>query len=314
MKAKLLTHTDLDGVGCSVLGQAAFGDDIDVEYCDHHNINERVTKLLDESLHEYDVVFITDISVNEEVAEKIQTLHENGYAGFQLLDHHDTANWLNKYDWAYVSSVYQEEDRDYKTSGTSLLLDCLSACYPDVVTSFMIDFAEQVRRYDTWEWSTVYKEVGPKELNDLMSILGHDAFMSAMLKHNGSGSYVLNFSEPHRALLDQRAKEISGYIYNKMKQVKVIKLDGHSVGVVFAEKNASELGNEIAEKIEGIDYSVVLNTDRLSASFRGIKDDIDLGLVAKKYGGGGHPRAAGATFKKLRQEDLIKLFFVSMTE
>lgn len=33
-----------------------------------------------------------------------------------------------------------------------------------------------------------------------------------------------------------------------------------------------------------------------SVSYRTIKDDVDMGMIAKKYGGGGHAKAAGSKF------------------
>ena len=39
---KLFTHTDLDGIGCAILAKLAFGEEVDIEYCDYDNINEKV--------------------------------------------------------------------------------------------------------------------------------------------------------------------------------------------------------------------------------------------------------------------------------
>ena len=33
-----------------------------------------------------------------------------------------------------------------------------------------------------------------------------------------------------------------------------------------------------------------------SVSYRTIKDDVDMDMIAKKYRGGGHPKAAGSKF------------------
>lgn len=46
MKNKLFTHTDLDGVGCAILAYLAFGrENVDVEYCDYSNIDDKVRGL-----------------------------------------------------------------------------------------------------------------------------------------------------------------------------------------------------------------------------------------------------------------------------
>lgn len=43
---KLFTHNDMDCVGCGILAKLAFGNEVDVEYCDYDNINENVMNYL----------------------------------------------------------------------------------------------------------------------------------------------------------------------------------------------------------------------------------------------------------------------------
>lgn len=39
---KLFTHTDLDGVGCAILAQLAFGkDNVDISYCNYDEIDRK---------------------------------------------------------------------------------------------------------------------------------------------------------------------------------------------------------------------------------------------------------------------------------
>ena len=67
-------------------------------------------------------------------------------------------------------------------------------------------------------------------------------------------------------------------------------------GVVFADKYISELGNELCKLNRELDYIAIVNMSTRSVSYRTIKDDVDMGMIAKKYGGGGHPKAAGSKF------------------
>lgn len=73
MKCKLFTHTDLDGVGCAILAYLAFGrENVDVEYCNYNDVNEKVSDfLIYGTPGEYKNIFITDISVSEELAKTI---------------------------------------------------------------------------------------------------------------------------------------------------------------------------------------------------------------------------------------------------
>ncbi|MCY6372578.1 hypothetical protein [Clostridium ganghwense] len=111
MKIKLFTHNDLDGVGCGILCEVAYKDNINIEYCNYsgaENINVKVKNfILSNEYEEYDMIFITDISVNEEVAELINDNIEAKH--IQLLDHHNTAKWLNdKYEWSKVLECVED--------------------------------------------------------------------------------------------------------------------------------------------------------------------------------------------------------------
>ena len=73
---KLLSHNDLDGVGCGILGKLAFGDKISVRYNSISNLNREVESFLgNDDKDTY--LFITDLSVNEE-NEKRDWLHCTG--------------------------------------------------------------------------------------------------------------------------------------------------------------------------------------------------------------------------------------------
>lgn len=102
MNIKLFTHTDLDGVGCAILAYLAFGkENVTVEYCDYDDIDLRVSQFfIKGNPGEYDKVFITDISINENLAVAIDRYSKSGL--WRLFDHHQTALGLNKYDWCNV--------------------------------------------------------------------------------------------------------------------------------------------------------------------------------------------------------------------
>ena len=63
-----------------------------------------------------------------------------------------------------------------------------------------------------------------------------------------------------------------------------------------AEKYFSELGNELCTRNPNLDYVAMVNVGTYSISYRTIKENIDVGQVAKRYGGGGHQKAAGSDF------------------
>lgn len=151
-------------------GKLAFGSNVDITYCGYNSINYKIKELIESKEYlEYEHIIITDISVNEEVAELINsTLPKNsgntidvGDTPFTLFDHHQTALSLNKYWWSNVCV----DDENGKCSGTSLFYELMIR---DYITDYCNDytaldkFVETVRRYDTWEWHTRYNDDVPR--------------------------------------------------------------------------------------------------------------------------------------------------------
>ncbi|MFD2704681.1 DHH family phosphoesterase [Salibacterium lacus] len=279
MAVKLFTHTDLDGIGCAVVAMRLF-DSVDATFCDYNEIDSVVSEFVaNGGLADYDDIFITDISVDEHVAKEIEDNYENNV---QLIDHHATAEWLNKYGWAYVKS----EDSTGKTSGTSMLFEHLSILTDD--DESLRAFAETVRCYDTWEWKTRYDDDHPKRLNDLFYLIGRDKFISRFMVDP-----LPYFSAADEMLLEVNEAAIARYIDSKRDQITVKEIAGLPAGVVFAEQHQSELGHALATERPDLDLIAMINPAR-SVSFRTAKDDVNLGEIAKSFGGGGHAKAAGA--------------------
>lgn len=276
-KYKLFTHTDLDGIGCAIVAYDILGN-VDVEYLDYHNVDTRITDFItNENPNDYEAVYITDISVNRDTAELI----ENSSANWTLLDHHATATWLNQFGWAKVVT----ENEFGKESGTSLLFNELQG------DRTLGKFMEKVRRYDTWEWHDIYSDHKAKELNDLLFIVGRDRFVERF-RHNLN----LEFTEAERLLLDLEREKIDRIIEDKeglMRRKPVFYNNNvYVAGVIFSEQYISELGNELAKRNPSVDLIAIINPSR-SVSLRTVKDEVNVGDIAKEFGGGGHPKAAG---------------------
>lgn len=347
MRVKLFSHTDKDGVGCGIVAAHVFGrENVDIEYCDYHNVDEKVMLYINSGLYQrYDLTLITDISITEENAKKIDDVFTNthrygGTGDILLLDHHPTATGLNKYHWANVTPVKirepETEDEQFssalltqKTSGTTMLFDYLAGegLIPEDIKEDLDSFAEQVRRYDTWDWKNVYNDVYPKRLNDLLYIIGREAFFNRFMN-----SLDLAFTETEELLVSNEEKRIEKYIGQKQKQMQRISITNKKkkhlfwrrkkseakliAGVVFADQYISELGNILAESNPDIDFVIMIDMGNKKVSYRGVKTSkIDLGKFAETLGGGGHPPAAGSQFgSKIHNDVLQSLFLIYSVE
>lgn len=314
-KFKLFTHTDLDGIGCAVLAYLAFGKgNVDVEYCDYKDIDKKVRAFGEsEEYKTYDRVYITDISVSEELADDMNVACNDGKV--VLLDHHATALGLSKYIWCTVT--VNSPSTGIPTSGTKLfyqhlLLEGRFDKYTENAFTKIRDFVQMVCDYDTWRW----KELGEeglicKQLNDLFHIYGRDEFIEwAMYKISDAIISQLDlplFDDFDNLLLKQKQKDIDIYVESKSKEIiTMIDNFGYTCGVVFADRYISELGNRLSEMRPGLDYIAMIDISHGTVSYRTVRDNIDLGgEIAHSFGGGGHRKAAGSTFDADRIKYLV---------
>jgi len=296
-RIKLFTHTDLDGVGCAILALQAFSD-IDIEYCNYNDINLRVEEFLMSSSQScYDKIFITDISINEETLEIIKHKADGRVV---ILDHHKTALWLNKYDNFIVEEI--DEELNEKTSGAYMFYKYLFKINKD---SKLYKLCDTIRQYDTWIW----KEKGlnyPKMLNDLFCIYGRDLFLNKILKYLNNEDEFL-FNETDQLLLILKAEEIKDYIEDRNKSMFRVNYKNYKVGVVYADRFISEMGNKLCETNQDIDFIVIINMND-SISYRTIKD-IDLSEIAKEFNGGGHPKASGSPITENFRHQVVSDYF-----
>ena len=302
---KLFTHTDLDGVGCAILAQLVFGNEVDVEYCDYSDVNEKIKEYLNANDNSLSCIYITDISVNEEVAK---LLDKRG--GVHLLDHHPTALELNKYSWC---KVFVEDLNGLKTSGTKMLYHWLGMngyLSEELENNKSLDkFVQVVRDYDTWRWSSLGNEgIICKQVNDLLYLYGRERFIRWCLSEIYDHVFPRLYTSDE-LILSIKQREIDEYVEEKNKKMITTKMCGCFCGIVFAERFFSELGNRLCEIHPEIDFVAMIDMGG-TVSFRTVKDDIDLGKdVAKLFGGGGHPKAAGLQFSSDVRLKLIKDIF-----
>lgn len=303
MKIFLISHVaDADGVMPVILTDLAFENYdyrlLDIKDVDSFMLESFNNKLFDD----YDKVFMTDLCVSEELAEKINNMEFRNK--FQVLDHHIGSISLNKYDFIKVV----DEANGMKESGTSLYYKYLLTYYPnDLLNRNSVKYmVNLVRLGDTWEW----KKYNIPEARDLSTILyyyGNEEFIDnykIFLRENNE--FYFNKMENTLLKIDKYKKE--DYINFIKDNIIIRDINGYKAGIVFAENYRSELGNELSEIYKDkIDFVMIINLNR-SISFRCIKDNVDVNEIASLFGGGGHKKAAGAPLKEGTYEKLIDDF------
>ncbi len=301
-RGKLFTDSDLDGVGCLLIGQGYFNwkeDRLDAVQTQVTQVSGLVTEFLSSGeVDNYDVLYITDMGVDKETAELIEKVNRMGSIEIKLFDHHETALWLaDTYTWATVLKYEPEEDKDEGrtrlTCATRVFEQYLISKYGHMSTRSSV-LVEMIRKYDTWEWSTHYLDSQPKDLNDVYRLYGADHFIKKMRNYLECLTNAILTGRDYE-LLNLEQSRFDKYVEEKVKQVRLAIIDGIPSGVLFAEgKDASYLGHAILDE-PMFKLAVIVDVGANRLSFRSRGDEVNCAELASRYpGGGGHFNAAGA--------------------
>lgn len=255
----VIYHADcIDGFGAAYAAWKLLGNDAKYYPAKHGDPPPDVTGK---------TVAIVDFSYSRQTIEKLQTSTKN----LIILDHHKTArDELEKLDCAIF---------DMSHSGAML---SWMYFHPDVPPP---EFIRMIEDADLWRWSLsntrnfvaafynepyifdVYDSYNDKmKLGDIIvkgaNIREH---MDVLVKKSCEKSFVTNFC-------------------------------GYKTRIVNSPNFQSDIGNVLVSQFD-CDVGFIWYYDhaakRCIVSLRSCKDDVDVSKLAQKFGGGGHPRAAG---------------------
>ena len=167
-------------------------------------------------------------------------------------------------------------------------------------------FVNDVCLYDNWQFDKS-TETNAENLNILLGLLGKDEFemiMSAYLTSHPDIPYIVA-EQPEYMFVEADIKKRKEYCALRNQSMKTVFYKGYKVGVVFAERYISSVGDYVLRCHPEIDFCAIVNLPS-SVSLRGKNDSLNLGIeIARPLGGGGHPKAAGYQIKNI-PEHLIK--------
>lgn len=298
----LLSHVaDLDGISPIVL-MNLLQLDFEYELFEIGEIDSFIEERIDtDYFDQYDDIYITDLNVSKDMAYKIDNSKYKDK--FKLFDHHQSAEWLNKYSFAIV----KEDINGFMECGTTLFYQYLVKNYENekLLKDSVITYVELVREADTWQFTELKDE--SDNLNSLFAFYGReefiDIFIQKLLKQKN-----FYFDATELTIIKCLNRNKQNYLESYRDKITIKKINDYHIGFVFAEQYRSALGNYLATLYQDkIDFVCIINMNR-SISFRGIKD-INISKFAKNYGGGGHPKACGMALPSYLQEKIIEEIF-----
>jgi len=283
-----ITHYDADGKGCLVLGKKFIKNIGKYNICDYGNINETVTEYLD-TIEQYNnddlVLVITDISVSEEIAERIENMKDS-FVLLLLIDHHPSNDYyLEQYKWC----ILLKDDK----SATKAFYECLITT--GLVTEDSYDeFVIAIDEWDTWKWE-VTNNKNSKLINDLAYNLKTHDFLNRFLVNPS-----LDLSKKEKLILGMRKDDIQAMI----KRIKPI-FNGETC-YIFADRYVAEISIFIFDNYKNVKILIVINPISNTISYRSCSEKYDVSSIANRNGGGGHPKASGSALEDNISTKLIE--------
>ncbi len=294
----LISHVaDPDGITPVILASFSFKE-FDTLLLNPGEVDEK----LKENLEKYKEIHIVDLPVSEEMAKEIDA-NEKWKNKVKLFDHHHGNLYLNNYSFAKVI----DEQNGRKESGTSNYYNYLIniSDNPLLHKNSTKGLVDQVRIIDTYDFKTE-EDQKAHNIDALFTILGRQNYIDYFTKYIENNE-IFEYTEQEQFLIKLEKDKMNNYIEKREEEMITAELEGHNVGIVYAERYRSDLGNYLATKHEELDFIIIINIAK-SISFRG-HDKVDLSVFAKKFGGGGHKNASGCSLPQNLLQDVTKLIF-----
>jgi uncharacterized protein len=288
IRTTLLTHTDLDGVGCAVVFAGSRPGLGPVELVENGVIDHRVLAALaaragEASAHE---VVVTDHGIGEAAADAADAFTAAG-GRFLLLDHHRSSLHLANRAWATI---------DEGRSATGLLFDHLGR------PPAFAEFATLVEDHDLWR----HRDPRSARLATLLALIGAERFLARFRDDPG-----VDLRDGEELLVETELARREDYLRRKVEQARLVEVGGRRWAICYAEQYQSELAERLMTEL-GVAATAIVNPGRRTVSLRG--RGLDVSRIAERYGGGGHARAAAFTFRARPLESALAAFERSLDE
>lgn len=233
-------------------------------------------------------IYIVDYSLEPEIMDSISQLAKKVI----WLDHHKTAiDNITKY---YENTEYNFINKsDINKSGSLLTW---KYCFPNLPIPNSVNLIDV---YDRWKWHNVDDalefhfgllcyDTRPK-LIDAQRLWRSLLFDSANTTQDiiAKGRIILSYNNMRNAIMTSSVEQGSFFGYNAL----------------FI--NTLEGINEICSQYNSFAFDIDIfvgymrKKDKWYVSLRTTKSDIDVSELAKRFGGGGHPKASGFVCEKL---------------
>lgn len=289
----LFRHNDLDGCGAGVVANVLLGEENVLQIsCSNWNVDEKIVEYLD-SINVVGIkkIFIVDLCPNKDTCQMIDDFIRDYSIDIVVYDHHVNECSI-KYGW-YDCTIESHTGR--KECGTTLFYTNEVRNYPDS-KAINLELIDSIRLYDNWEWRELENTFLPNQLNTILHMIGEDEF----IKYYSDIENPL-MPEKFEFMIEMKEREKEEYINRKLDNLENIKIHYASFygdnyctyAIVLSDYKM--FSNDLMDKIlDTFNIDFVMGVYNGGVSLRTKEENnIDVGEIAKLYGGGGRKCTAG---------------------
>lgn len=320
------THTDGDGLACYAIPMvySMHEEKLSIEHILEGNVNEmnqRIQEFLKENPGDERAILITDISVNEETCAELDKVVSD--RKIAIIDHHAMHNRKSERDYILL---------DGKADGAcTLLYEWFNF---DSIGEYLYDQLKHdvyaAGRYDSFKWTdknceendvtetTLTAYISTFGVEDTINMLESSIDKGASFYHGRTHKYVnmcymknldkdLKILDKNTIIVEDDYTDKSGKTYHYRYGVT----SGYQYISYNAKRYLESLEESDDENVLKLDFLVGLRPTSTNVELRSIRDDVNVGLIAKHFGGDGHAKAAGFSLPK---EKIISLYTLYLEE
>jgi oligoribonuclease NrnB/cAMP/cGMP phosphodiesterase (DHH superfamily) len=236
----------------------------------------------------FDIVFMVDCSCS---VEEMKYLMDNNKK-FVWIDHHAKKIW----DTLKVMNPDGLRDTDNNNSACVLTWKYL---FPKKKPSDVLLYIED---QDIWKFTLP----NSREINMALNIDCKDnrMYLERLLNDEIFEINLLKLIEHGTLYLKMENNQIDFLL----KTVRVLDFHGYKTGVVNSPIHTSFIGSRLLAENQDIQVALIWYCfgDAVYCSLRS-RGDVDVAVLASKYGGGGHKPASGFRIKKDVIEDILEM-------
>lgn len=280
-------------------------------------------------------IIITDLSIDSDILDKLEDISKKFNIKFLYVDHHKSSVENNqRYSWCHVTTT---DENGTLRSACKYLLDIYKEKYENFTNvisnhSFFERYIDDISRYDTWLWKTTPKDIPTENettviINAVGGIENAYKIINRIVLIDRIDMLSLSSLPEVQAVIS--ASEMKKQSYIKKYTNSTVYSMGYNLEFNTPEYATAyfalvilpeEFGNDIMENIytnseRHIDVVVGIYPSSKTLSFRkGPHSKIDLSVLAKRYGGGGHDSAAGAKLNTDQFIEILTKYYIILDE